>query len=97
MTLAVAWKLLAIFATVSLGWVAARAGWVGGRPGAGAGLPAATRTLSDVAFHLFVPALLFRTMARQSSGGTTPTSSIAGRSAVWWSRSSPVSRLSKSK
>ncbi|NBQ88873.1 MAG: AEC family transporter [Betaproteobacteria bacterium] len=65
MTLAVAWKLLAIFATVSLGWVAARAGWVGGRPEAGAGLPAATRTLSDVAFHLFVPALLFRTMARQ--------------------------------
>ena len=65
MTLAVAGKLLAIFATVSLGWVAARAGWVGGRPGAGAGLPAATRTLSDVAFHLFVPALLFRTMARQ--------------------------------
>ena len=65
MTLAVAWKLLAIFATVWLGWFAARAGWVGGRPAAGAGLPAATRTLSDVAFHLFVPALLFRTMARQ--------------------------------
>lgn len=65
MTLAVAWKLLAIFATVALGWAAARVGWVGGRPSAGAGLPAATRTVSDIAFHLFVPALLFRTMARQ--------------------------------
>ena len=35
MTLAVVYKLLAIFATVALGWVAGRWGWIGGRGGAG--------------------------------------------------------------
>ena len=65
MTLAVLYKLLAIFATVALGWLAGRVGWIGGKatPGAG-GLPAAARAISDATFYLFVPALLFRTMAR---------------------------------
>lgn len=70
MTSAVAYKLLAIFATVALGWVAGRGGWIGGRGGAGdaradpLALARGARALSDAAFHLFVPALLFRTMAR---------------------------------
>lgn len=60
MTLAIFHKLLAIFFTVALGWLAGRQRWLGGRGGIG---PAA-RALSDAAFYLFVPALLFRTMAR---------------------------------
>ena len=60
MTLAIFHKLLAIFFTVALGWLAGRRRWLGGAGGIG---PAA-RALSDAAFYLFVPALLFRTMAR---------------------------------
>jgi len=60
-TLAVAYKLLAIMATVALGWLAAQRGWLG-RIGAGSD-PA--RVLSNAAFFLFVPALLFRTVVRQ--------------------------------
>lgn len=69
MTLAVLYKLLAIFATVALGWLAGRIGWIGGKvmPGGG-GLPAAARAISDATLHLFVPALLFRTMARLDIG-----------------------------
>jgi hypothetical protein len=68
-TLAVAYKLLAIFATVALGWVLGRAGAFAPRgqrsgPAAAEALAAANRVLSDTAFMLFVPALLFRTMAR---------------------------------
>jgi len=59
-TLVVFHKLLAIFITVALGWLAGRQRWLGGPGGTG---PAA-RALSDAAFYLFVPALLFRTMAR---------------------------------
>jgi hypothetical protein len=59
-TLAIFHKLLAIFFTVALGWVAGRRRWLGG-PG---GIGPAARALSDAAFYLFVPALLFRTMAR---------------------------------
>ncbi|CAD5371806.1 Transporter [Rubrivivax sp. A210] len=58
MTLAVAWKLLAIVFTAALGWIASRQGWLG----RGAGDP--SRTLGNTAFYLFVPALLFRTMVR---------------------------------
>lgn len=60
MTLVIFHKLLAIAITVALGWLAGRQRWLGGRGGIG---PAA-RALSDAAFYLFVPALLFRTMAR---------------------------------
>ena len=61
MNAAVYAKLAAIFITVALGWIAARRGWLG-RLGGGEG--GAARVLSDTAFFLFVPALLFRTMAR---------------------------------
>ena len=60
MTLAIFHKLLAIFLTVALGWLAGRQRWLGGPGGTGH----AVRALSDAAFYLFVPALLFRTMVR---------------------------------
>lgn len=60
MSLAVFYKLLAIFLTVALGWVAGRMRWLGDeRQGAD---PA--RTLSNAAFYIFIPALLFRTTSR---------------------------------
>lgn len=59
MNAAVFAKLLGIFATVAIGWFASRRRWLGA-PG-GSGDPA--RVLSNAAFYLFVPALLFRTMA----------------------------------
>lgn len=56
-------KLAAILLTVALGYVAGRLGWLGRfSPREGAD-PA--RVLSNAAFYLFVPALLFRTMVRQ--------------------------------
>jgi malonate transporter len=59
-TAAVFHKLLAIFLTVGLGWVAGRARWLeAGQEGAD---PA--RLLGNVAFSIFVPALLFRTTVR---------------------------------
>lgn len=68
MTLAVLYKLLAIMASVLLGWLATRLGWFGrihlGEDGRAAGNDPA-RVLSNVAFTLFIPALLFRTMVRQ--------------------------------
>ena len=60
MTVDVFYKLLAILATVILGWVAGRAGWLA--HGTDARDPA--RVLGNAAFHIFVPALLFRTVAR---------------------------------
>jgi malonate transporter len=60
MTAAVLTRLLALFATVALGWAAGRAGLLG-RQDQGA---AATRALSAAAFYIFVPALLLRTMVR---------------------------------
>ena len=60
MTLAVFYKLLAIFLTVALGWAAGRMRWLGsGQDGSD---PA--RVLGDAAFYIFVPALLFRTTVR---------------------------------
>ena len=53
-------KLLAIFGTVALGWVAGRLRWLGEPAG---GIDPA-RLLSNTAFYIFVPALLFRTTAR---------------------------------
>lgn len=66
MTAALLAKLLAIAATVALGWLAARQRWLG--PLAGdpdAGRVDAAGVLGHAAFYLFVPALLFRTMAQQ--------------------------------
>ncbi|MCU0967460.1 MAG: AEC family transporter [Rubrivivax sp.] len=55
---AVFFKLLAIFVTVLIGWWAGRARWLGAEPAVVA------RVLGAVAHYLFVPALLFRTMAQ---------------------------------
>src|SRR5258706_16466250 len=60
MTVTVFYKLLAIFLAVGLGWIAGRMRWLGyERQGAD---PA--RTLSNAAFYIFIPALLFRTTSR---------------------------------
>ncbi len=59
-TAAIIPKLLAIFLTVGLGWVAGRLRWLD--RGADARDPA--RVLGNAAFTIFVPALLFRTTAR---------------------------------
>ena len=51
-------KLFAIFAIAALGWIVGKLKWLG---------PAEmdpARTLSNAAFYIFVPALLFRTTAR---------------------------------
>ena len=49
-------KLFAIFIVIAIGWGAAKTRALGGE--------AAARTMSNAAFFLFVPALLFRTTAR---------------------------------
>lgn len=60
MTFAVFYKLVAIFIAVGIGYGAGRMRWLGDeRQGAD---PA--RTLSNVAFYIFIPALLFRTTSR---------------------------------
>lgn len=51
-------KLFAIFIVVALGWVVGRLRWLGDDDKEPA------RTLSSVAYFIFVPALLFRTTAR---------------------------------
>ena len=53
-------KLLAIFVVVALGWVVGKLKWLG--PSNEFSDPA--RTLSNAAFYIFIPALLFRTTAR---------------------------------
>ncbi len=60
MSIVVFHKLLAIFLTVALGWVAGRLRWLGEPAG---GIDPA-RLLGNAAFYIFVPALLFRTTAR---------------------------------
>lgn len=60
MTPAVAYKLLAVVFTVLLGYAAGRMKWLGS--GTDASDPA--RVLSNAAFYIFIPALLFRTTAR---------------------------------
>ena len=55
-------KLLAIIVTVALGWVAGRMRWLGDAQADPA------RILSNAAFYIFVPALLFRTTARVDLG-----------------------------
>lgn len=61
MTAAIAFKLLTILAAVALGWLAGRLNWLGS---AGVDRATAARVLSDAAFMVFVPALLFRTTVR---------------------------------
>ena len=71
MTLAVLYKLLALLATIALGWLAVRRGWLAPPPaGAGEASTASPRAdpaqvLGNATLYLFVPALLFRTMVRQ--------------------------------
>lgn len=55
MTLAVVYKLLSIVFAAAIGWFASRRRWLGDD---------AARVLSNTAFCIFVPALLFRTAAR---------------------------------
>ena len=68
MTLAVAYKLLAVILAVALGWFAGRMRWLGDNDPA--------RVLSNAAFYIFVPALLFRTTARQDFA-TMPWGTLA--------------------
>jgi predicted permease len=56
MSVAIFLKLLAIFVVVAIGWVAGKLRWLGDNDPA--------RVLSNAAFYIFVPALLFRTTAR---------------------------------
>lgn len=58
MTAAVFFKLFAIFAVAGLGWIVGKLKWLGPPEMDPA------RTLSNAAFYIFVPALLFRTTAR---------------------------------
>jgi malonate transporter len=56
----VAVKLLAVLVTAAIGYLAGRLRWLNiGAPGSDA-----ARVLSNVAFYVFIPALLFRTTAR---------------------------------
>lgn len=62
-------KLFVIFAVVAIGWAIAKSGRLG------SGDPA--RTLSNAAFYIFVPALLFRTTARLEFQRLEPTTLLA--------------------
>jgi malonate transporter len=62
-------KLFIIFAVVAIGWAVAKSGRLG------SGDPA--RTLSNAAFYLFVPALLFRTTARLDFHRLEPATLLA--------------------
>lgn len=62
MTWAIAAKLLAILVAVAIGWAVGRMRWLGGGEAGSDTDPA--RVLANVAFYVFVPALLFRTTAR---------------------------------
>lgn len=73
MTVAVFYKLVAIFITVAIGYGTGRMRWLGDeRTGAD---PA--RTLSNAAFYIFIPALLFRTTSRLDFS-QLPWSTMAG-------------------
>lgn len=63
MTLALLYKLLAIVGVVALGWVVGKLRWLGSEDAEPA------RVLSNAAFFLFAPALLFRTTARIGLAG----------------------------
>jgi malonate transporter and related proteins len=57
-------KLLAIFFIVALGWVAGQRRWLGPGTQARDAGPDPARVMSNAAFFIFIPALLFRTTAR---------------------------------
>jgi len=58
-------KLVGLFIIVAIGWLVGRMRWLGPGPAPGAaGGTDPARVLSNAAFYLFVPALLFRTTAR---------------------------------
>jgi malonate transporter and related proteins len=62
---AVAYKLLAILIVVALGWAMARLQvFRASGAASGSGSAETTRLLSNLAFYIFIPALLFRTAAR---------------------------------
>lgn len=90
-------KLLAIFATILIGWVGIRMRWFGSDSEAAD--PA--RMLGMVAMYIFVPALMFRTMARLDLANM-PWSAVQGYflpAALWtvllllWLRRHPVPGL----
>lgn len=58
MSLALVYKLFAIVLTVAMGWVVGKMRWLGDEKAEPA------RVLSNAAFYLFAPALLFRTTSR---------------------------------
>ncbi len=62
MTLLVLYKLLAIVATIGLGWLAMQRGWLAPRTTSNEDT---TQVLGNATMVLFVPALLFRTIVRQ--------------------------------
>jgi len=62
MTLLVLYKLLAIVATIGLGWLVLQRGWL---TPTNTSREAATQVLGNATMVLFVPALLFRTIVRQ--------------------------------
>ena len=70
MTLALLYKLLAIVGVVALGWVVGKLRWLGDEQADPA------RVLSNAAFFIFAPALLFRTTARIDLG-TLPWAMLA--------------------
>lgn len=63
MTAALLPKLLGVFLAIGIGWIAGRWRWLEHGLGRGHGVDPA-RVLSNAAFHVFVPALMFRTTAR---------------------------------
>ena len=70
MTLALLYKLLAIVGVVALGWLVGKLRWLGDEQADPA------RVLSNAAFFIFAPALLFRTTARIDLG-TLPWAMLA--------------------
>jgi malonate transporter and related proteins len=57
-------KLLALFLVVVLGWVAGHMRWLGPAPQRDGSVSDPSRVMSNAAFFIFIPALLFRTTAR---------------------------------
>ncbi len=65
MTLPVFYKLLALVAIIALGWLALQRGWLAPKNGGKTEDENAVLVLGNTVLALFIPALLFRTMAVQ--------------------------------